>query len=163
MEQCSNNTFEMDDTTSLTNFIEKLEWEKTILMDLDKQISAGISDDDLEAEILESEEMQSELSSTMARVKHLIQQFQVLTHCLHSSSPSQVSQTNRSSSPASSENDTLLTSPQSPVHEEGTYHELTKQNPSQRLTSDLDVSNTSHTKPHELRAYDLEVTVYCPS
>ena len=56
MEHRSNKTFEMDDTTSLINFIEKLEWEKTILMDLDKQTSAGISDDDLEAKILESEE-----------------------------------------------------------------------------------------------------------
>ena len=81
----------------------------------------------------------------------LMQQFQVSTHSPHSSSPSQVSHTNRSSSPASSQTDILLTPPQSPVHEEHTYHDLTKQNPSQRLNSDLDVSNTSYTKLHEPR------------
>ena len=46
----------MDDATSLKDLIEQLERKKTILMDLDKQISAGISDDDFEAERLESEE-----------------------------------------------------------------------------------------------------------
>ena len=79
----------MDDVTSLADLIEQLERKRTILVDLDRQISAGVSDDDLEAEILESEEIQSELSSTMARVKRLMQQFQqVLTHSPRSSSPS---------------------------------------------------------------------------
>ena len=71
MEWCSNDTYKMDDTTSFANLIDQLERKKTILMDLDKQISAGISDDDLEAEILESEETQSEFSSTMTWVKCL--------------------------------------------------------------------------------------------
>ena len=65
IERCSNNTSEMDDATSLADLIEQLERKRTILVDLDKQISAGISDDDLEAEVLESEEIQSELSSTI--------------------------------------------------------------------------------------------------
>ena len=94
MEQCSNNTSEMDDATSLTDLIEQLEQIRTILVDLDRQISAGASDDNLEAEILESEEIQSQLSSTMAQVKHLMQQFQqVLINSPRSSSPLQVSQT----------------------------------------------------------------------
>ena len=161
MERYSNSTSEMDDVTSLADLIEQLERKRTILVDLDRQISAGVSDDDLEAEILESEEIQSELSSTMARVKRLMQQFQqVLTHSPRSSSPSQVqqttrspsqvSQTTRSSSPASSETETLPTPPQSPVHKEDmAHHHSTKQNPPQRSTSDLDVSNASHIKLHE--------------
>ena len=119
-------------------------------MDLDKQIYAGISDDDLEAEIVESEEIQSELTSTIAQVKCFMLQFQVLAHFPRSSSPSQVSQINTSSSLASSETDTLPT-PQSSIHEEDTYHDSTKQNPSLSLTSDLGISNTFHTKPHELQ------------
>ena len=152
----------MDDVTSLADLIEQLERKRTILVDLDRQISTGVSDDDLEAEILESEEIQSELSSTMARVKRLMQQFQqVLTHSPRSSSPSQVQQTTRSpsqvsqtttrsSSPASSETNTLPTPPQSPVHKEDmAHHHSTRQNPPQRSTSDLDVSDASHTKLHE--------------
>ena len=161
MKRYSNSTSEMDDVTSLADLIELLERKRTILVDLDRQISAGISDDDLEAEILESEEIQSELSSTMALVKRLMQQFQqLLTHSPCSSSPSQVpqttrspsqvSQTTRSSSLASSETDTLPTPPQSPVHKEDTaHHHSTKQNPPQRSTSDLDMLDASHTKLHE--------------
>ena len=52
MEWCSSNTSEMDDATLLANLIEWLEWKRTFLVDLDKQISDSISDDDLEAEIL---------------------------------------------------------------------------------------------------------------
>ena len=146
MERCSNGTSEMDDTTCLTDLIEQLKQKRTILVDLDRQISAGVSDDNLEAEILESEEIQSHLSSTMAWVKRLMQQFQqVLTHSPRSSSPLQVSQTSISSSLASSETDTLPTLPQSPVHKEDTHHHSTKQNPPQRSSSDLDVSDASHT------------------
>ena len=75
MEWCSNDPYEMDDTTSFANLIDQLEPKKTILIDLDKQISAGISDDDLEAEILESEEIQFEFSSTMTWVKCLCSNF----------------------------------------------------------------------------------------
>ena len=95
MERYSNSTSEMDDVTSLADLIEQLERKRTILVDLDRQISAGVSDDDLEAEILESEEIQSELSSTMARVKRLMQQFQqVLTHSPRSSLITLTSSTN---------------------------------------------------------------------
>ena len=52
MEWCSNNTSEMDDTTSLTNLIEQLECKRTFLVHFDKHISDIICDDDLEAEIL---------------------------------------------------------------------------------------------------------------
>ena len=37
--------------------------ERSILVDLDKQFTASIRDDDLEAEILKSEELQAEISS----------------------------------------------------------------------------------------------------
>ena len=173
MERYSNSTSEMDDVTSLADLIEQLERKRTILVDLDRQISAGVSDDDLEAEILESEEIQSELSSTMAKVKRLMQQFQqVLTHSPRSSSPSQVqqttrspsqiSQTTRSSSPASSETDTLPTPPQSPVHKEDmAHHHSTKQNPPQRSTSHLDVFDASHTKLHEPQ-FGINSTVRLP-
>ena len=57
MERYSNSTSEMDDVTSLADLIEQLERKRTILVNLDRQISAGVSDDDLEAEILESEEI----------------------------------------------------------------------------------------------------------
>ena len=52
IERCSNNTSEMDDATSFKDLMEQLERKRTILVDLDKQISAGISDDNFEAEIL---------------------------------------------------------------------------------------------------------------
>ena len=39
IEWCSNNTSEMDDATSLADLIEQLERKRTILVNLDKQIS----------------------------------------------------------------------------------------------------------------------------
>ena len=78
-----------------------------------------------------------------------MQQFQqVLTHFPHSSSLSQVSQITRSSSPASSETDTLPTPSQSPVHKEDTHHHSTKQNPPE-INLRLNVFDASHTKLHE--------------
>ena len=68
--------------TRIINLIEQLDWKRTILLDLDKQISAGIGDDDLEAEILESEEIQSDISSTTARVKQLMEKLQAPPHPL---------------------------------------------------------------------------------
>ena len=47
-------------------------------MELDKQIFGGISDNDLETEILESQEIQAEISSTMAWVECLMQDFKCL-------------------------------------------------------------------------------------
>ena len=172
IERCSNNTSGMDDTTSLADLIEQLERKRTILVDLDKQISAGISDDDLEAEVIESEEIQSELSSTIARVKRLMQKLQALTHSPRSSSPSLVSETNRSSSRASSETTTLPTPPQSPVHQEGTHHGMTEcpaehrdsqgtQGKPQRLTSDILTSNTPLTEPH-MSQHGINSTVRLP-
>ena len=174
IERCSNNTSKMDDATSLADLIEQLERKRTILVDLDKQISAGISDDDLETEVLESEEIQSELSSTIARVKCLMQKLQALTHSPRSSSPSQVSETNISSSRASSETTTLPTPPQSPVHQEGTHHGMTEcptehmhsdsqgtQGKPQRLTSDILISNTPLTEPH-MSQHGINSTVRLP-
>jgi len=48
---------EMDTTTKLVDLIEQLDRKRNILEVLDKQITAGISDDNLEAEILGSEEI----------------------------------------------------------------------------------------------------------
>ena len=162
----------MDDTTSLADLIEQLERKRTILVDLDKQISAGISDDDLEAEVIELEEIQSELSSTIAQVKRLMQKLQALTHSPCSSSSSLVSETNRSSSRASSETTTLPTPPQSPVHQEGTHHGMTEcpaehrdsqgtQGKPQRLTSDILTSNTPLTEPH-MSQHGINSTVRLP-
>ena len=125
MERCSNDSSEeRDDTTTLADLIEQLERKRNILVDLDKQIFTGVSDDDLEAE----EEIQSEISSTIARVKRLMQQLQALTHSSRLSSPSQVSQIDRSPSPSSSDTHTesLPTPPQSPGHQEDTHHDLTE-------------------------------------
>ena len=69
--------------TTLADLIEQLERKRSILVELDKQISAGIGDDDLESEILESEEIQAEFSSTMAWVKRLMQKLQVPTRSSH--------------------------------------------------------------------------------
>ena len=119
---------EWDDTTTFADLIKQLERKRNILVDLDKQIFTGVSDDDLEAEILESEEIQSEISSTIARVKRLMEQLQALTHSSCLSSPSQVSQTNRSPSPSSSDTHTesLPTPPQSPGDQENTHRNLTE-------------------------------------
>ena len=77
-----------------------------------------------------------------------MQQFQELIHSPHSSSPSQVSQSNRSPFLASSETATLLTLPQSLA----THHDMIEHSHSQgtqgkpqRLTSDV---SRSLTEPH---------------
>ena len=42
IEWCNNNISEMDDETLLADLTEQLEQKRTILLDLDRQISAGI-------------------------------------------------------------------------------------------------------------------------
>ena len=108
-----------------------------------------------------SSQKKSELSSTIARVKHLMQQFQALTHSPHSSSPSQVSDSNRSSSPASSETTTLLTPPQSLV----THHDMPEHSDSngthgkpQKLISDV---SSFLTEPH-MPQHRVNSTVHLP-
>ena len=61
MERCK----KTDDMPKIANLIEQLGWKKTILLDLDKQISTGIGADDIEAEILESDEIQYDTFSTI--------------------------------------------------------------------------------------------------
>jgi len=82
-----NDKSEVDSITKLTDLIEQFDRKRNILVDLDKQIAAGISDDDLEAELLESEEIQSKISATVTRVKHLMQVLQAQTHSSLPSSP----------------------------------------------------------------------------
>jgi len=94
-----NDKSEADAMTKLTDLIEQLDRKRNILVDLDKQIAAGISDDDLEAEILESEEIQSEISATVARMKHRMQVLQAQTHSSCPSSPPRTLQTMNHFSP----------------------------------------------------------------
>ena len=72
IERCDNDSPETEDSAKLAKLIEQLERKKTILIDLDRQISVKVSDDDLEAEILESEDLQFQISSTIARVKRRV-------------------------------------------------------------------------------------------
>lgn len=107
MKRWKNQSSKTDDILKIADFIEQLGWKKIIILDLDKQISAGIGDDDLEAEILESEEIQSNISSTIAQVKHLMEELQAPSHSSCLSSPLQASQTNRSPSMASKDTERL--------------------------------------------------------
>ena len=54
MEGCKNQSSKTDDVLKIVDLVEQLDWKKTVLLDLHKHISAGIGDDDLEAEILEN-------------------------------------------------------------------------------------------------------------
>ena len=90
-------------SAKLAELSEQLERKKTILIDLDRQISVKVSDDDLEAEILESEDLQFQISSTIARVKRRVQKLQALTR---KSPPSSPPSNSRSPSPTSSSTDT---------------------------------------------------------
>lgn len=158
LERCKNQSSETDDIPKIADLIEQLGRKKTILLDLDKQISTGIGDDDLEAEILESEEIQSDISSTIARVKRLMEKLQAPPHSSRPSLPLQVLQTDRPPSAASSDTqtETLPTPPQSPDHQEDTHHDVTEHvssqgthNQPQRLHSMSDVPNASSTEPRE--------------
>ena len=103
-----------------------------------------------------------------------MQKLQALTHSPRLSSPSQVSETNRSSSRASLETTTLPTPPQPPVHQEGTHHGMTEcpaehmhsdsqgtQGKPQRLTSDILISSTPLTEPH-MSQHGINSTVRLP-
>ena len=61
IEWCSNNTSEMDNVTLFANLIEQLEQKDNSGRFRQANLCCGVSDDNLEAEILESEEIQSEL------------------------------------------------------------------------------------------------------
>ena len=65
MEGCKNQPSKTDDIPKIADLVEQLDWKKTIILDLHKQTSAGIGDDNLEAEILESEEIQSDSSNAI--------------------------------------------------------------------------------------------------
>ena len=159
VERCKNQPSETDDIPKIADLIEQLDRKKTIFLDLDKQISAGISDDDLEAEILESEEIQSDISSTIAQVKRLMEELQAPPHSSRPSSPLQEPQTDsRSSSRASldTQTETLLTPSQSPDHQEDTHHDVTEHRSSRSTHNQLqsshqtsDVPNTSCTEQRE--------------
>ena len=79
IERCDNDSPETEDSARLAELIEQLERKRTILTDLDRQISVKVSDDDLEDEILETENLQFQVSSTIARVKCRVQKLQALT------------------------------------------------------------------------------------
>ena len=103
IERCDNDSPETEDSARLAKLIEQLELKRTILTDLDRQISFKVSDDDLEDEILETKNLQFQVSSTIARVKRRVQKLQAPTR---QSPPSSPPSNSRSPSPSSSDTDT---------------------------------------------------------
>ena len=82
MEQCSNNTSEMDDATLLANLIEQLEQKRIFYWILtNKSLMASVMMI-WKLKYL-NQGKKSEVSSTMTRVKCLIQQFQALPTLLN--------------------------------------------------------------------------------
>ena len=67
-----------DDPDALVELISQLERKKGFLADFDKQVSAKIDEEDLEVEVLEAEELQSEISKSIMKGKHLQRHLQVL-------------------------------------------------------------------------------------
>ena len=63
---------EEDDVIALTSLLEQLTRKKQILSDLDEKIVALVDEKDLEAEIVESEELQSSISRNITRAKRLL-------------------------------------------------------------------------------------------
>ena len=68
--QLINTKINEDDLDTLVELISQLERKKGILADLDKQISAAIDEEELEAEVLEAE-LHSQISKSIMKGKRL--------------------------------------------------------------------------------------------
>ena len=78
LERCNSSTPNEDDLDTLVELISQLERKKGILADLDKQISAAIDEEELEAEVLEAEELHSQISKSIMKGKRLQRRLQAL-------------------------------------------------------------------------------------
>jgi len=78
MECCNTTDPEEDDADTLAKLLSQLERKKTILTDLDTRIASTINEDELEIEVFESEDLQLDISKTIAKGKRLQKHLQVL-------------------------------------------------------------------------------------
>ena len=78
LERCNTTTPDKEDPDTLTELISQLDRKKSILADLDKEIAARINEEELEAEVLESEELQSEISRVIMKGKRLQRRIEAL-------------------------------------------------------------------------------------
>ena len=67
LERCYTTTPDKEDPNTLTQLISHLDRKKNILADLDKDITARINEEKLESEVLEFEELHSDISSTVMK------------------------------------------------------------------------------------------------
>ena len=155
IERCDNDSPETEDSARLAELIEQLERKRTILTDLDRQISVKVSDDDLEDEILETENLQFQVSSTIAWVKRRVQKLQAPTR---QSPPLSPPSNSRSPSPSSSDTNTeSLPTTQASEPRENTQSDFTKsvhpQDTQTKPQGSADRQNVSDslTKPLELQ------------
>ena len=155
IERCDNDSPDTEDSARLAELIEQLERKRTILTDLDRQISVKVSDDDLEDEILETENLQFQVFSTIARVKRRVQKLQAPTP---QSPPSSPPSNSRSPSPSSSDTDTeSLPTTQASEPRENTQSDFTEsvhpQDTQTKPQGSADRQNVSDslTKPPELQ------------
>jgi len=78
IECCNTTTPEDDDTDTVTELLSQLEQKKAILTDLVTRIASIIDEGELESEVLESEDLQMEISRTIVKGKRLQSRLQVL-------------------------------------------------------------------------------------
>ena len=78
MERCNATDPEEEDAGALTELLTQLERKKAIITDLDTWIVSTINEDKVEAEVLESEDLQLDISSTISKGKRLQKCLQLL-------------------------------------------------------------------------------------
>ena len=78
MERCNSTEPEEEDADTLSKLLVQLERKKAILTDLDTRIGAIINEDELETEVLESEDLQMDISNTISKGKRLQKRLQPL-------------------------------------------------------------------------------------
>ena len=71
-ERCKGQPLEEDDVIALTSLLEQFTRKKEILHALDEKLTLLTEEKDLEAEILESEELQNSISRQITRVKRML-------------------------------------------------------------------------------------------
>ena len=69
MERCSTTDPQEEDADTLAELIAQLERKQTILTDLDTRIPTTIDEGELEAEVLESEDFQLDISRIISKGK----------------------------------------------------------------------------------------------
>ena len=78
IERCNTTDPEEDDADTLAELLSQLERKKSILTDLDTRIASTINEEELETEVFEAEDLQSDISKTIAKGKRLQKHLEVL-------------------------------------------------------------------------------------